>query len=419
MNGKNWYTLDNVSKVFLATHNRRDTRAMRVSATLYEDVEADMLQQALDKTIRYCPQFQIRIRRGVFWHYMDETDAKPVVTEENDRPCPILYGEHYRGVLHYKVTYYQNRINLDMFHAVSDGTGALEFLDTLVLNYLRIKYPEDMKGIDIGNGSSLDQRKENSFSKFYDKGNTVSGIPKSKKKSYQIGESKLPYDQLQFMEIHLPADKICEKAKACSVSVSSYLGSQLMLAIYKTMPVKQRNKPITISMPVNLRKYYPSETSRNFFNSILVSHVFSGEEDINELCKLFDMQLKENLKPEKIKQTMNNFQQIERNLVARIAPLFIKQPVVRFFAKRENKNVTAVLSNLGQRKMPQQIEKYVKSYGAFCSTETVFIVMNSYKDALVLGVSSAFAKTGYLRELLKELSKEDISATVYATEIVK
>lgn len=418
MSNTNWYKADNVAKVFLATHNKRDTRSMRVSATLTEKVDSDILQKALNKTIKECPQFQIRIRRGLFWHYMERTEAMPKVVEENDRPCPILYGENYRGILHYKVSYYGNRINLDMFHAISDGTGAMEFLDILVLNYLKLIHSDEMEGISFGTGSCLEQRLQNSFSQFYEKGSTAGGIPKSKK-SYQIGEAKLPYEQLQFMEIHLPASQMLELAKKCYVSLGSFIGSQLMLAIYKNMPARQRNKPITISMPVNLRNFYPSETARNFFNSILVSHVFSGEESIEELCQIFDKQLKDNIQPEKIRQTMNNYQQIERNIIARVAPLFIKQPVVKFFSKRENKNVTAVLSNMGKRVIPDNMQKYVAGYSAFCSTESVFIVVNSYQDDLVLGVSSAFAKTGYLREFLKALNSEGVEATVYATEVVK
>lgn len=273
----NWYKLDNVAKVFLATHNKRDTRSLRVSATLDEKIDPETLQKALDKTVKACPQFQVRIRRGLFWHYMEDTDHKPVVSIENDRPCPVLYGENYRGVLHYKVTCYENRINLDLFHAISDGTGALEFLDVLVLNYLKLTHPGDMEGVSIGTGSSLDQRKQNSFSQFYDKGSTVGGIPKSQK-SYQVGDNKLPYSQLQFLEIHLSAPELLKRAKACSVSLGSYLGGQLMMAIYKTMPTRQKNKPITISMPVNLRNFYPSETARNFFNSVKVSHVFTGDD---------------------------------------------------------------------------------------------------------------------------------------------
>lgn len=418
MSNTNWYKADNVAKVFLATHNKRDTRSMRVSVALTEEVNKEVLQKALDKTIKECPQFQIRIRRGIFWHYMEQTEVKPKVVEENDRPCPILYGENYRGILHYKVSYYGKRINLDMFHAISDGTGAMEFLDILVLNYLKLIHSDDMEGISFGTGSCLEQREQNSFSQFYEKGSTTGSIPKAKK-SYQIGEAKLPYEQLQFIEIHLPASQMLTLAKKCNVSLGSFIGSQLMMAIYKNMPARQHNKPITISMPVNLRNFYPSETSRNFFNSIRVSYVFKGNETLEELCQIFDGQLKENIQPEKIRQTMNNFQQIERNIVARVAPLFIKQPVVKFFSKRENRNVTAVLSNMGKRVVPENMQKYVAGYSAFCSTDSVFIVVNSYGDDLVLGVSSAFARTGYLREFLKALNSEGVQATVYATEVVR
>jgi len=418
LNNTNWHKLDNVAKVFLAVHNKRDTRSLRVSATLYEKVNPIMLQTALDRTVKECPQFQVRIRRGLFWHYMEGTDAKPVVTEENERPCPILYGEQYRGILHYKVSYYHNRINLDMFHAITDGTGAMEFLDNIVFNYLKIAHPNDFEGLNFGKGSSLEQRVEDSFSQFSEQGKSTGSLPKSKN-SYQISEKFLPFEQLQFFEIHLPAKKILAQAKSHSVSLGSYLGSQLMIAISKTMPARLRFKPITISMPVNLRNYYPSETARNFFNSVRVSHVFSGEEDLDEICSMFDKQLKENLTPDRIRETMNNFQQIEYNYFVKAVPLIIKQPVVKFFSKRENKNVTLVFSNLGPKRMPEQIEKYVESYCGFCSTPSVFITAGTYKEDLVLGVSSAFAKTAYLKELLKALECDENEVTVYATEVVR
>ena len=418
MENNSWYKVDNVAKVFLANNNQRDTRSLRVSATLTEEIEPEVLKKALSKTIKACPQFQVRIRRGLFWHYMEDTDVLPEVTLESERPCPVLYGEHYRGVLHYRVTYFNNRINLDLFHAISDGTGALEFLDTIVLNYLKIKYPGEMEGLTVGGGYSLDEREQDSYSQFADKGSSTDNIPKSHK-SYQIDEIKLPYNQLQFMEIHISAGQVVKQARACGVSVGSYMGSRLMLAIYKTMPIRQKKRPITISMPVNLRNFYPSNTSRNFFNSVQVTHVFEGDETIESLSKEFDANLKASLNPELVRQNMNNFQQIEKNLFARVVPLAIKQPVVRFFSKREAKSVTAVLSNLGQRKPPEAVAAHVAGYSAFCSTESVFITLTTYGDELVLGVSSAFARTGYLRELIDSLTDEEHPATVYATEVVK
>ena len=104
MNTENWYKVDNVAKVFLATHNERDTRSLRVSCTLTEPIDPELLQKALDATIKRRPQFQVRIRRGLFWHYLETTDVKPVVLREHERPCPILYGKNYTGILHYSVT---------------------------------------------------------------------------------------------------------------------------------------------------------------------------------------------------------------------------------------------------------------------------------------------------------------------------
>ena len=138
MESANWYKIDNVAKVFLATIGKRATRAMRVSCTLKEDVDPALLQEAVLSAIEDRPQMQVRIRRGVFWHYMEDTNLLPEVREEDDRICPILYTPK-KTMLHYKVTYFGKRINLDISHVLTDGTGAVEFLNIIVLDYLKRK----------------------------------------------------------------------------------------------------------------------------------------------------------------------------------------------------------------------------------------------------------------------------------------
>ncbi|MBO6282830.1 MAG: hypothetical protein J6M63_02745, partial [Pseudobutyrivibrio sp.] len=166
MSRDNWYKVDNVAKVFLATAAKRDTRTLRVSATLWEDIDPELLQEAVLSAIQIRPQFQVRIRRGIFWHYMEDTDIQPVVTEEHGRVCPILYIPG-RAMLHYKVTYYGNRINLDLFHAISDGTGALEFLNIIVLDYLKLKYPGRYENTTIHSGASEDDLNQDSYKQFF------------------------------------------------------------------------------------------------------------------------------------------------------------------------------------------------------------------------------------------------------------
>ena len=413
--------MDNVARLFLATHTKRDPRCLRVSCSLNEMIDRDTLQKALDTTISLRPEFQVRIRRGFFWHYMEQTDARPVVTEEDDRPCPILYGSNYRGILHYKVTYYRDRINVDLFHAISDGTGALAFLKLLVLNYLKLRYPNELGEVTFENEASDDDRLRDSFAQFYE--NTDGPIPKTilnkKKRAYHIQSRKLPYYQLQFFEIHVSAAKMLERAKSYGVSLTSYLGAELMMAIYKDMPSIMHVLPITISLPVNLRNYYPSETMRNFFNNVDVTHVFKGDETIKELAEEFDQQLKASIEPELIRKQMNRYQSIERLFFTRMVPLFIKQPVVRAFSNKEAKTVTAVISNLGPQKIPEEMKKYVKGFTDYCSTETLFITATTYNDDLVLGVASAYGGTGVIKRLVGALRSEDYDMTVYASEVIR
>lgn len=416
-----WYKLDNVAKLFLATHNKRDTRSIRISCVLKEPIDQRHLQQALNETIKMRPQFQVRIRRGFFWHYIEDTDVTPTVTCENDRPCPIMYGANYKGILHYKVSYYLNRINLDMFHAISDGTGAIIFMKLLVLNYLKLVHPGEFENVSLSEGATDDDRYQNSYSHFYENTSSVGPgkILNKKKKAYHIQSRKLPYYQLQFFEVHMPADKLLKMSKEMNVSLTSFLGAKLMFAIQKGMPLALRKKPITISMPVNLRNYYPSETLRNFFNNVDFSHVFDGTETVEALAKEFDINLKESIEPERIKSQMNRYQKIERLMFTRVVPLALKQPVIRAFAKKESKTVTAVLSNLGPVKVPEEMAKYIKGFNDFCSTEKLFITVTSFGNDLVLGIASAYQGTGVIKKFIDSIKTDDMDVKLYATEVIK
>ena len=166
MGSDNWYRIDNVAKVFLATAGKRDTRSFRLSCTLKEDVDPVLLQQAVISAIEDRPQVQVRIRRGLFWHYLEDTDLLPVVKQEDDRICPILYVPS-KTMLHYQVTYFGKRINLDISHVLADGTGAMEFLNIIVLDYLRRKYPGELEDITVHSGASEGDLSQDSYRQFF------------------------------------------------------------------------------------------------------------------------------------------------------------------------------------------------------------------------------------------------------------
>ncbi|MCR5195851.1 MAG: hypothetical protein K6D38_06000 [Pseudobutyrivibrio sp.] len=415
MSRENWYKVDNVAKVFLATAAKRDTRTLRVSCTLWEDVDQNLLQEAVLSAIQIRPQFQVRIRRGIFWHYMEDTDLQPVVEEEHGRVCPPLYSPGH-AMLHYKVTYYGKRINLDLFHAISDGTGAMEFLNIIVLEYLKLKHPDQFEHTTIHSGASEDELNQDSYKQFfgsmYLKGSSL-------KKAYHPSGLKLPYDQLQFFELHIPSGDILPKAKELGVGLTSYIGAKLMMAIKTDMPPRKMKTPINVSMPVNLRNYYPSSTSRNFFNNVNVSHVFFEDISFADLAKEFDDKLKANLSEENIKKQMDNFETMEYFVPVRAVPLFIKQMVVRYGSRVTDEKVSVVLSNLGVQRPPEELVPMIQNYGGFCSSSNLFVVMSSYNGDLTLGVTSPYSSTGVIKSFVRGLSEDGMKVRAYATEVIR
>ncbi len=411
----NWYKVDNVAKVFLATAAKRDTRTLRVSCTLWEDIDPNILQEAVLSAIQIRPQFQVRIRRGIFWHYMEDTDIQPVVTEEHGRVCPRLYMPG-RAMLHYRVTYYKNRINLDLFHAISDGTGALEFLNIIVLDYLELKYPDKFADTTVHSGASEDDLNQDSYKQFF---GSMGLKASSLKYAYHPGGLKLPYDQLQFFELQVPTADILPKAKEIGVSLTSYIGARLMLAISADTPPRKRKTPINVSMPVNLRNYYPSQTSRNFFNNVNVAHTFTEDISLEDLAKEFDEKLKINLTEENIKKQMDNFETMEYFIPVRAVPLFIKQMVVRYGSKVTDKKVSVVLSNLGVQKPPEELVPLIKNYSGFCSSANLFMVMSSYNGVLTMGVTSPYSNTKVIKGFVRGLSEDGMKVKAYATEVIR
>lgn len=414
-----WYKVDNVAKVFLATSTRRDPRVFRISCTLIEEIDPALLDEALVRTAREQPQFQVTLHRGLFWHYLESTDEVPHAEPESGPPCALLYGPERRNRLLYRVSYFGARINVEMFHVLTDGNGGFLFLKALVHNYLALRHPGELEGVPRQDGASAADREQDSFKNFYTGGRARAKSKEKQKRAYHIHGLHLPRAQLQYFEAHLSARQVLERARALHVTLTSYLGAALMLAIYAEMPTLQAGEPVAVSLPVNLRNYYPSATARNFFNSVYVAHTFTGQETLETLAPVFDARLKTALSEENVKARMDDYEKLEHIPAIRPVPLFIKNRAVGFFCGLEKRHVTAVLSNLGRVQLPAALQPYVQGFAAFSSCETMFTCVCSYGDDLVLGTSSSYRSTNILRHLYRSLADTGLEITLYATEVEK
>ena len=87
-----WYKLDNIGKFYSALSSKQVQNVFRFSVTLKEKVDENCLQKAVDHTLLLFPSFHVHLRKGFFWYYLDESDRKYEVGEENLPICFRLYN---------------------------------------------------------------------------------------------------------------------------------------------------------------------------------------------------------------------------------------------------------------------------------------------------------------------------------------
>lgn len=415
---KAWSKLDNAAKIFPPTSSRLDTKVFRFSCELFEDVEPAVLQTALARATEKFPFYKSLLKRGLFWYYLERTVIEPKVANEPDFPCrPLYWGEKKR--LLFEVSFYRKRINLEIYHALSDGDGALQFLRTLVSYYLAEKYPQDAEALAISDyDASAVQKEADSFSKYYSGENSPSKILKPL--AYKVRGERFPGYRLCVIEGTVSVKALLALTRAAGATISEYLTAVLIHAIHEGMTLREETKPIVISIPVNLRNYFPAVSARNFFSVITVSHNFSSDgKSFEDILTNIRAKFKEQLTQEKLLARLNNLSGWEHNLAAKLIPLFIKDIFLKVINQVADREITAALSNVGRITMPEAAAKYIRLFDLFTSTKRIQPCLCSYGDILQISFSSSFISSDIQRCFFRLLSSKgiDVELSSNITEV--
>ena len=79
-----WGKLDNTAHLFPVIAGEGMTNVYRVAVILKEEIQQELLQQALDMVLPKFSVFNCRLRQGMFWYYFEENGKKsPTVHEEH------------------------------------------------------------------------------------------------------------------------------------------------------------------------------------------------------------------------------------------------------------------------------------------------------------------------------------------------
>lgn len=358
-----WDKLDNTANLFPVIATEDMTNVYRISATLTEEIDRVLLQEALNRILPQFSVFRMRLRMGFFWYYFEEnTRPAPIVREEYSSPGAYIdksRNNHYM----FRVTYYKCRINLEVFHVLTDGAGGIIFLKELIYQYLRLKHPEELAGEKdrISSGVFLD--KEDSYVKNFKKTEKhVKGYKSSK--ALTITGEMLPKGEMGVVHGYLPVVELKAAAKKYEVTINQYLVGVFVYAIYREYLKEQPSKtPISCCVPVNLRPYYDSHTMKNFF--AMVSADFKPEKEkytFDEVLQIVADCLKERITPENLNNILAYNVSNEKNWILRLVPLVVKNFFMKQVYGASAGATSATVTNIGNIELREAYKPYVEHF---------------------------------------------------------
>ena len=409
-----WDKLDNTALIFPVIAGEGMTNTYRISAELKEEVLPELLQEALDIVLPKFNLFNVRLRMGVFWYFFEENNKPaPRVKEEELFPCRYIQPNKNNSYL-FHVSYYKCRINLEVFHVLTDGMGAITFMKELIYQYLRLAHPEIRSQVEDKLSEDTSLNAEDSFEKNYKK-KTKRGYTTGK--AYLIKLKKLAKGEFGVMHGRINIPELKEVTKKYGVSINEYLVGVFTWATYVQCLHKAPSKyPIRIAVPVNLRPYFNSNTTKNFF--AMVSAEFHPKEEeytFEEILDVIQKSLKSQINKENLEELFSVSVSNQKNKFLRMVPLVVKNMIMRLVYNCSALAHTTTITNVGFIKLDPIYESHVKMFRSFIAMskgQSLKGTINSYQDTLVFTFSSTFADTSVQKEFFRKIAEEGVTVQI-------
>ena len=402
-----WYRLDNIGKFYAAQAGQQSQTVFRYAARMDAPVDPAALQQALDEAIAAFPGFNVHLRTGFFWHYLEQAAEQPQAEPEQLPICAPLHAGR-QSVL-FRVTYFRDRISFEVSHIVSDGRGALAFFTELLCAYARIAHGEPEKDTTSGNASSLGERSEDSFTKHYEKDAARSVRTPKAFRLHGVRDK----DEPVYLVYHLPLQPVLAKAKELGCGFTALVIAVVMHACSQDLRASERGQVIRIGVPVDLRQAFGSSTARNFFGLAYVEwKADDPSEPIERIAASVTRQLKDITRPEALKQRMNQMIKLEKSYGLKFFPVGVKDVALGLAERAADREVTTTVSNVGRIELPPGAARHVREMDILTSTTGLNFLVCSFKDVLSIGISSVIPSSDVPMDFVRTFSSWGIRGRV-------
>lgn len=418
-----WFKLDNSAKLYPAISNRHWTNLFRHSATLFEDVDVNILHQALENTVPRFPTIAAGISQGLFWYYVMPLKHAPDIMQEYNHPMTYMsLAEIQKCAI--RVIVYKKRIAVEFFHSITDGTGGLIFLKSLVAEYLELKH-----GITIPCECGVLSRDERP--KHYEVEDSymrVSAPMKDNTKENTAWQVSGTLEEDGFINIttfQMSSEKLLDMAHAHGVSLNTLLVAILMKAIlhleFDIIKNPKKMKPIKIFVPINLRPLFNSRTLRNFILYILPEiDPRMGDYTLEEIIKIVHHKIGMCYTSKYMSKMIQTNIETETNMLIRLIPLFLKNIVMNIVWRFVGKKILSLsFSNIGVIKLPKEMKQYIDRMDFILNPQATTpynATAYTYNDILNVTFTRNIKEARIESYFFRELQKLNIEATVQSNQ---
>ena len=408
-----WFPLDDAAKIYPISMEHGSQQVFRLSVYFKEEVIPELLQMALTFTIKRFASFATTLKKGFFWHYLDMVKRRFTIEEEHDILCqPIKVS--LSGSQSFRLMYYQNRVSAEFFHVLTDGSGAMTFFKCLISEYLRLCGVEAPLG-DIWNVNETptNEEFENAFTKV-EKAKSSSGFVD--KTAVQMNGRLTRRRPCRILHFKMDSNRLHEVAKAHGATITPYLLMQMFYAC--AAATDELTGDLNIQLPINMRKFYPSKTVRNFSMycgiRIPIDKIGSKEELLAEI----NAQIAEKAKKEKMHEMIT----ATVNLVSsiRLIPLVIKQPIAKMiYGLLGEKIYTTTFSNIGVVRFPEELMEHI-DHMDFCLgaqvTNRLACATVTCGNVVTFSISKMTADPAFEEKMFQLLTSDGIDTEVEGSE---
>ena len=418
-----WVRLDNAAKIYPAARRKNWSNVFRQSVTLVDAVDRDILKAALEITVKRFPSIAARLRKGAFWYYLQQVESAPEILEEYSYPLTYMSKDEMRKCA-FRVIVFHNRIAVEFFHSLTDGTGALIFLKSLVAEYLEQKYNVEIpcdNGIVNRRDLPTEEELEDCFPK------NAGSVPASRKDTnawHMYGEPQRD-GFLNLTCFNIPVKEALETAHKYNSTLTVFMSAVMMKALLNLQKEKQpnirRRKRIKLLIPVNLRGLFPSRTLRNFaMYCIPELDARLGDYTLDEICKIIQHKMGLEFTAKHMSCVIATNVNDEKNPLVRLIPLPLKNAVMKaIFDSVGEKKSCLTLSNIGQVKVPEIMSKYIERFDFILGVQAAAPYncgMLSFRDTVYINFIRNIKDAELERHFFSVLQETGLSATVESNQ---